>query len=301
MSQIIIVCGNMSAGKTTLCKKMSEFMGLNYVSFDDSFMYSKNRNEYIKDFASSIDHQQDYIIDNWFAWEVDWFNDVDDSLNLLDILVPHDITLMLIGVRNDVLINRHKKRPFNGIADYFQTIQKRQDRIYENFSRFTNHKGDIKMGWIEKTLSDTDIEPSSDIYSDFHSIERCENFHIHWRNTRLVLDEEEWELYCNSMWSAYQKWCSQGKPSPVELPCKDDPNKKDTKVKPNYLYNGKVKPTHGELPTELAIEKQIDQDYAKNMVHFHYKSLRLDLSVDEFLIIAEEVSKAADVLKKMIG
>jgi hypothetical protein len=155
------------------------------------------------------------------------------------------------------------------------------------------------MGWIEKLLASTDIKPNSDIYPDFHSIERCENFHIHWRNLRLVLDEDEWEVYCNSIWSAYQKWCSQGKPSPVEQPDKEDPNKKDTKVPPSYLHRGKVKPTHGELSTELAIEKQVDQHYAKNAVHFHYKSLRLDLSVDEFLLLAEEFSKAADVLKEM--
>jgi hypothetical protein len=304
MSEIIIVCGNMSSGKTTFCKRISESIGFEFISFDDRFMEegyaATDRRKVIKKIALSLDHERDYIIDGWFTWHENWFKDSnDDSLNLLDLLVPHTITIMLMGVKRDLLIDRHNQRPFNGINGYFETLRERQDQLYKNFRKFTTSEGENKMGWIEKLLSRTEIKPSSDIYSNFHSIERCENFHIHWRNLRLVLDEEEWELFCTSLWSAYQKWCSQGKPSPVEQPDKEDPSKKDTKIKPNYLYSGKVKPKHGELPTELAIEKQIDQHYAKNMVHFHYKSLRMDLSVDEFLIIAEQIAEAADVMKNM--
>jgi len=152
------------------------------------------------------------------------------------------------------------------------------------------------MGWIEKSLSKKTIKPQSDIYADFFSIERCENFHVHFRNIRQVFSENEWEAYCKGIARAYEKWLSEGKPSPIRQPDEEDPSKKDTKIPPNYLFQSKINPIHDELADELAIEKQVDQPYAKDMIHVHYKSLRLDLSVREFLELAEEVDIALQEL-----
>jgi len=153
------------------------------------------------------------------------------------------------------------------------------------------------MGWIEKLLSKTTVRAVSDIYPDFFSIERCENFHIHFRNIRQVFSEDEWEIYCKGVGVAYHKWVSQGKPSPIVEQEDGDPFKKNTKIPPNYLFQGKVNPVHDELSEELAVEKQIDQPYAKNMIHVHYKSLRMDLSVREFLEFVDEMTLAARELR----
>tara|TARA_R110000824_G_scaffold397635_1_gene600720 strand:- start:156 stop:1070 length:915 start_codon:yes stop_codon:yes gene_type:complete len=303
----------MSSGKTTLAKSMADCMDADYISWDDSFLHRErshwglkdlalNISSMTKDFALSVEEDKDYVIDNWFVWGLKWRTIDDESLNLLDSLVPHEITLLLVGIKDKVLKHRHDKRPHNGInnKDYYGELKLRQEFIFKRFSNFT-HSESIKMGWIEKLLSETKIKPGSDIYPRFHSIERCENFHIHWRNLRLVLNEEEWETYCTAIQKAYQRWRSEGKPSPRQVPDKDDPNKKDTKIAPSYLYSGDVNAVHGELPNELAIEKQVDQHYAKNAVHMHYKSLRVDLSVNEFLVFAEEVAKAAESLKGHMG
>jgi adenylate kinase family enzyme len=145
MSEIIIVCGNMSVGKTTLCQKMSEAMDFHYVYFDSIMHkgYKTSKQKAVSNFASSLDCEQNYIIDGWFSWHKYWFKDSDDdSLSLLDELVPHQITLMIMGIQNNILVDRHKKREYNGInnREYFNELEKRQDAIYNNFSKFTKSK-----------------------------------------------------------------------------------------------------------------------------------------------------------------
>ena len=47
------------------------------------------------------------------------------------------------------------------------------------------------MGIVKKILAMRTIPPVSTLYSDYASIDLSENFHLHWRNCRFVMDDEE--------------------------------------------------------------------------------------------------------------
>lgn len=138
------------------------------------------------------------------------------------------------------------------------------------------------MGNTIKMLANNDVKEVSDIYSDMHTIERCEDFHIHWRNLRMIFTEKEFEIFCSAIMIAQEKWKKQGKPHPEE-----------GKSMPDYLFTRKVDPVHGRRPVDFMIEVQGGLPYMpKNMIHIHYKSLRLDVSHKEFLELAEVMSRA---------
>ena len=138
------------------------------------------------------------------------------------------------------------------------------------------------MGNTIKFLAYKKIKAESDIYSDHHTIERCEDFHLHWRNLRLIFTKEEFDYFCKSVQHAWTKWQRQRKPNP-------EPDKS----LPEYLFSSKINPVHGRRPNDFQIEIQGDLPYMpKDMIHIHYKSLRLDVSHNEFLELAEEFIKA---------
>ena len=144
------------------------------------------------------------------------------------------------------------------------------------------------MGNTIKLLAEKKIKAESDVYTDMCSIECCENFHIHLRNLRMLFSKEEFEIICNAILDARINWIRQGKPNP-------DP----TKSLPNYLFTSKINPIHGERPNDFAIEVQGDLPYMpKNMIHIHYKSLRLDVSHKEFLELADLFIKAKEEFEK---
>ena len=149
------------------------------------------------------------------------------------------------------------------------------------------------MGNTIKTLAEKKLKAESDIYSDFLSLEICENFHIHWRNLRMLFNKEEFEIFHSAVISAYNKWKLLGKPSP-----KID-EKNQALIPPTYLCNGKVNPVHGERPNDFAIEVQGDLPHIPpNFIHLHYKSLRLDVSHKEFLELADLFIKAKEEFLK---
>jgi len=138
------------------------------------------------------------------------------------------------------------------------------------------------MGNTIKILAGKKLKPESDIYSDMHTWERCENFHLHLRNFRMLFNKEEFDSFSKSVIHAWTKWQRQGKPNP-EI----------GKSLPDYLFLAKANPVHGERSTDFVIEVQGDLPHMpKNMIHIHYKSLRLDVSHKEFLELAELFAKA---------
>ncbi len=144
------------------------------------------------------------------------------------------------------------------------------------------------MGSVKKMLFDGKVDPVSDIYADMHTVERCEDFHLHWRNLRLIFDEEEFCQFCEAVTTAYEKWRDNGCPAP-------EPNKS----LPEYLFFHKIPPVHGRRPTDFKIEVQGDLPHMpKNMIHIHYKSYRLDVSHKEFVELAEAFALALKEFKK---
>lgn len=144
------------------------------------------------------------------------------------------------------------------------------------------------MGNTIKILVEKVLKAKSDIYSGMHTVERCEDFHLHWRNLRLIFDKEEFKIFCNAVRDAQNMWIRQGCPSP-------EPDKS----LPDYLYTSEISPIHSRRPTDFVIEVQGDLPHMpENMIHLHYKSLRLDVSHDEFVELAEAFSEALEEFKK---
>ena len=150
------------------------------------------------------------------------------------------------------------------------------------------------MGRIKKLLVSKKIRAESDIYKDMHTLEICEDFHLHWRNLRMLFNKEEFDKFCKAVNHAWTKWQRQGKPEP-EM---DEDDK--TLTPPIYLYSGTVPPIHGERPEDFQIEIQDSPWLPDNpdFIHIHYKSLRLDVSHDEFLELAELFAKAKEEYKE---
>ena len=144
------------------------------------------------------------------------------------------------------------------------------------------------MGNTEKMLFDGKVNQVSDVYADMHTVERCEDFHIHWRNLRLIFDKPEFELFCQAIRIAHGNWKKLGCPDP-------EPGKS----LPEYLYNLGVDPIHGRRSTDLKIEAQGELPHMpKNMIHLHYKSIRLDVSHKEFVELAEAFASALKEFKE---
>jgi hypothetical protein len=126
------------------------------------------------------------------------------------------------------------------------------------------------MGNVTKLYKKKQLEKKSDIFTNTFNIERCEGFHIHWRNLRMLFNQEEFETFCQGVMEAYKKWEEAGKPPPE--PDKDAPE---------YLLQKTINPIHGLRPTDYAIEFIASTPYQPEMIHIHYRSLRLDLSQKE--------------------
>lgn len=144
------------------------------------------------------------------------------------------------------------------------------------------------MGNTIKLLVERKVVKEGDIYSDKLSIERCEDFHIHWRNLRIIFTKEEFNNFGISFLIAFVKWKLKGSKDAEE-----------DKSLPDYLLNKKINPVHGRRPDDLSIELQGDLPYMpKNMIHIHYKSIRLDVSHREFVELAEAFMEALENFKE---
>jgi hypothetical protein len=141
------------------------------------------------------------------------------------------------------------------------------------------------MGRVRNFLSKVQVSKVSDKWTDMFSFEICEDFHIHWRNLRIQLDKEEWILFCQRAVQAWEKYVSLGKPIP-------NPNQ----TLPTYLANGKIKSVCGIGPDSFRIE---DDDLNGKSIHIHLRFIRLDLSHEEFLKMADEFTAAASKLREI--
>lgn len=145
------------------------------------------------------------------------------------------------------------------------------------------------MGLVKKILSLKIIDKVSTFYSNHLAIELAENFHIHFRNLRIELDEDEFDAFCISVRKAHFKWRLIGKPpigdidnigeqivlSKSRIP--SEPGKKNPAVNSN----------------EIRVELQKWADY----IHLHWKWSRLEFTIDEFYEFADAIKNSIDTLK----
>jgi len=104
----------------------------------------------------------------------------------------------------------------------------------------------------------------------------------------MELSLEEWKLFARGVISSYFIWWKNGKPGYMH----PSQNLK--------FFQSKINPVAGSgessvLNNDLRIELQQFADY----IHLHYRTYRLEFTVDEFLEFADEVDKARETLTDM--
>ena len=144
------------------------------------------------------------------------------------------------------------------------------------------------MGIVEKILSKNKTDPESVISTNDISIELSEDFHLHYRNSRFELDHEEWKKISMKIISSYLKWLILFCPKSGDI---------DNTGKQIFLSKSKVSSIPGEKndfvrSNEIRVELQKWADY----VHVHYKWLRLEFSIEEFLEFANSIETAKSEL-----
>jgi hypothetical protein len=145
------------------------------------------------------------------------------------------------------------------------------------------------MGLVKKILALRKIDKVSTIYSDHLSVELAEDFHIHLRNSRIDMDDREFDKYCRSLMKAYLRWRLIGRPKIGDV---------DNVGKQVFLCQTKIAAEAGKRnkavnSDEIRIELQKWTDY----IHLHWKWLRAEFSLEEFIEFAETVKQALDNLK----
>ena len=140
------------------------------------------------------------------------------------------------------------------------------------------------MGIVEKILSKSKTDPESVISTNDISIELSENFHLHYRNSRFELDHEEWKKISKNIIISYIKWLILFRPKSGDI---------DNTGKQIFLSKSKVSSIPGEKndfvrSNEIRTELQKWADY----LHVHYKWLRLEFTIDEFLEFADTIENA---------
>ena len=142
------------------------------------------------------------------------------------------------------------------------------------------------MGKTLATLANTEVE-SNPIFDDRFVAECCETYHIHWRNTRLELNEQDFQAIATLFHGVYEQAQRDGWKKPQ---------------KDQHIELGKASISKPEKETRITAElcenlyRTVyvggcdfkDSDY----IHLHYGDLRLEVPITEFRALASIMSEA---------
>jgi len=145
------------------------------------------------------------------------------------------------------------------------------------------------MGLVKKILALTKVEPVSTIYSDHFTLELSEDFHLHFRNIRFEMDDEEFHQFYKLVKDGYKRWKKLGKPTIGDI---------EGTGQQIFLSESKIKAHPGSnnksvSSDELRVELQQWADY----IHIHWKWMRMEFDFEEFLQFADSIATAAEKLR----
>lgn len=149
MPELIIVCGLMGCGKTTLSKSMARRMGYVYIDFDDEYHFKiqkeksidiliqSQRENLLKKIADDLNRnpKKNYVLDGFFKWKTYWWEDkgYDNSLERLQkMLRHHEMTILHMFVPFSVTYKRYivkHRKDFKPKYDYRGTMRERQEAL----------------------------------------------------------------------------------------------------------------------------------------------------------------------------
>ena len=151
------------------------------------------------------------------------------------------------------------------------------------------------MGKVIAPLAEG-VVPSQTIFDRRLVIECCERFHIHWRNMRLELTAENWKAFVSTFESAIAKWRECGSPD-----------------EHMHLELAKYMMDTNEIVHPMSVGVELCENLYKSMkdthgadadfwdedafVHFHYRDMRFEMSVADFMGFSTAMSSARHKLQ----
>ena len=151
------------------------------------------------------------------------------------------------------------------------------------------------MGKVILPLSEGELSEKT-IFDKRFVIECCETFHLHWRNLRLELSADNWLQLVDAFETGIAKWRAHGSPRShphLELArfLMDTseivhPTTANAELCEN-LYKT-LRETHG-ADAEFWVEDAF--------VHFHYRDLRVEMPIADFLAFSKTMSEAHTKLR----
>lgn len=122
------------------------------------------------------------------------------------------------------------------------------------------------MGDIKAILSTS--QKNKSYFSDDLRIEQAEWIHLHWRDVRILLTQDQFAFLRQNLINAFDVW--NGKLSNVDMVLSTE------KIPDDTIFRGAV-----------SIEEQMNGDF-----HFHYHDMRIELSREQFIKIADQFVEA---------
>src|SRR4051794_2261486 len=149
------------------------------------------------------------------------------------------------------------------------------------------------MGKVIRRLAAGTV-PEQTIFDKRFVAECCETFHLHWRNLRLELTPGNWSQLVAAFNEADRKWRAAGSPpehSHLELTrfLRSEPAINGTSVGAELCEN-----LYKTAPPEFSRDAEFYEE--DEFVHFHYRDLRVEMSVEDFLGFSGVMAEARERL-----
>jgi tRNA A-37 threonylcarbamoyl transferase component Bud32 len=149
------------------------------------------------------------------------------------------------------------------------------------------------MGKVIRHLADGTV-PAKTIFDRRFVAECCETFHLHWRNLRLELSPENWKQMLAAFLEADRVWRANGSPDKhphLELTrfLRNDEALNSTAVGAELCEN-----LYKTAPPPFGDDAEFYEE--DEFVHFHYRDLRVEMSVEDFLAFSGVMAEARERL-----
>lgn len=149
------------------------------------------------------------------------------------------------------------------------------------------------MGHTLKQLSKREL-PQTAIFDRRFVIEVCEKIHFHYRNIRLNLSLTDWIELCQGCIKAFDRWQKRGNPEPgkkhIEL-CRRKVGTETYNDGIQINFNKNLYNLHKNDIYSAGASLE-DEEY----VHVKIRDIRIELTKQEFKVLAEAVNEAEEQL-----
>ncbi len=149
------------------------------------------------------------------------------------------------------------------------------------------------MGRTKENLSTKELGKKA-IFNNRFVVECVENFHIHYRNLRIALTQEDFVAVCKGCIQAFERWNRRGCPdnpkAHIELCRKNVTGFDNEGVRINLNHN-LYNENKGRIFSEGA---EFDEP---EYIHLKIRDLRIELSKEEFKELTNAVKEASGRLE----